>query len=66
MPMGGTTACPICGKPYKWYSLTVADQSACPECVYEAEQSVSRTSNDRERERRRRFFNNEGIGRFHR
>jgi len=35
--MNGTVKCPICGKPYKWYSHTVADQTACPDCVREAE-----------------------------
>lgn len=35
--MNGTVKCPICGKPYKWYSHTTADQSACPKCVREAE-----------------------------
>ncbi len=29
--------CPLCGKPYKVYSYTIADQSACPKCVGEAE-----------------------------
>ena len=35
--MNGTLKCPICGEPYKWYSHTVADQSACPKCVAKAE-----------------------------
>lgn len=35
--MQGTLKCPICGKAYKWYSMTVADQTACPKCVSEAE-----------------------------
>lgn len=38
--MNGTAKCPICGKPYKWYSHTVADQSACPSCVAEAEKPL--------------------------
>ncbi len=38
--MRGTLKCPICGRPYKWYAHTVADQSACPKCVAEAEQSI--------------------------
>lgn len=33
-----TIQCPICGKPYKVYPFTTADQSACPSCVREAEQ----------------------------
>jgi hypothetical protein len=32
-----TTKCPICGKPYKVYAFSAADQSACPACVLEAE-----------------------------
>lgn len=35
--MNGTLKCPVCGEPYKWYSHTVADQSACPACVSKAE-----------------------------
>lgn len=41
--MNGTVKCPICGKPYKWYSHTVADQSACPKCVSEATSSTFAT-----------------------
>ncbi len=37
MPMmEQTVKCPICGKPYKVYSHTSADQSACPACQREA------------------------------
>ncbi len=28
--------CPICHKPYKVYSHSAADQTACPECVAKA------------------------------
>lgn len=28
-----TIKCPICGKPYKVYAFSAADQSACPSCV---------------------------------
>ena len=38
--MKGTVKCPICGKPYKWYSHTVADQSACPKCVSYADEET--------------------------
>jgi len=34
--MNGTAKCPICGKPYRWYSHTIADQTACPSCVQAA------------------------------
>lgn len=36
----GTAKCPFCGRLYKWYAHTVADQSACPRCVAEAERAV--------------------------
>ena len=36
---GKTIKCPICEKPYKVYMHTVADQSACPKCVAEAERN---------------------------
>lgn len=49
--MNGTTRkCPICGAPYKVYDMTVADQSACPDCVAEAERRV-RTPTEYERNR---------------
>ncbi len=35
--MEQTVKCPICGEPYKIYSHTTADQSACPDCVAKAE-----------------------------
>jgi hypothetical protein len=28
-----TVQCPICGAPYKVYTFSAADQSACPRCV---------------------------------
>ena len=31
--MEQTLKCPICGEPYKGYSHTTVDQSACPKCV---------------------------------
>lgn len=34
--MEATMKCPICGEPYKTYSHTVADQTACPKCVSKA------------------------------
>jgi len=35
--MEQTIRCKICGKPYKVYSHYAGDQSACPECVRQAE-----------------------------
>ena len=35
--MEKTAKCPICGRLYKIYSHTTADQSACPKCVTQAE-----------------------------
>lgn len=55
--MQGTIKCPICGRPYKWYSMTVADQSACPTCVEIAERRASSPTQDEEREYSRRRSN---------
>jgi ribosome-binding protein aMBF1 (putative translation factor) len=57
--MKRTAKCPICGAPYQIFDMTVADQSACPECVREGERRVTRpTDREREEQRRRRsrFF----------
>lgn len=40
MSLDRTVKCPICGEPYKTYSHTVADQSACPDCVNKAEKKI--------------------------
>lgn len=37
--MEQTVKCHICGKPYKFYAYSAADQSACPDCVAKAEQN---------------------------
>lgn len=37
-----TVACPICGEPYKVFAMTVADQSACPDCVRKANAKLGR------------------------
>jgi hypothetical protein len=44
MPSEWTRRCPICGAPYKCYNMTVADQSACPDCIAEAERQLERPS----------------------
>ena len=57
--LGGTVKCPICGAPYKWHAFTVADQSACPACVAEAERRLLHPSDDeiaRRGRRRREYF----------
>ena len=36
-----TVKCRICGDPYKFLSMIVRDQSACPKCVAEAERNMS-------------------------
>lgn len=56
MSMGGTIKCPICGRPYKWFAHFAGDQSACPACRAEAEQSVFRPDTDEQIRRRRRFY----------
>lgn len=48
--------CLICGKPYTFYNYYVGDQTYCPECRAEAKKAVARPSNQKEIERRRRFF----------
>lgn len=53
-----TVKCPICGKPYKFMPYYAGDQSACRECVAEAERATQRKSNQQERERRQHYFNN--------
>jgi len=57
--MGGTIKCKIWGAPYKWYSMTVVDQSACPKCVGETERRERFPSDEEQREyerRRTRYF----------
>ena len=46
--MQGTVKCSICGRPYKWYSMTVADQPACPTCVEIAERKATRPTDEEE------------------
>jgi len=41
---GTTRKCPVCGKPYKVYNMTVADQSACPKCVAESNKNYKKNS----------------------
>lgn len=51
-----TVKCHICGKPYKFYAFSAADQSACPACVAEAERAVDRPSTPGEAARRKRYW----------
>lgn len=51
-----TIKCPICGRPYKFYPFSAADQSACPACVREAEEAIFRPDTEEERRRRRKYF----------
>lgn len=51
-----TIKCHICGKPYKFYAFTAADQSACPECVRQARESEMRGSSEAEKRRRAAYF----------
>jgi len=48
-----TIQCRVCGRAYKFYSMTVADQSACPACVREAEDAATRPSSPEQIRRRR-------------
>ena len=43
--MERTIKCPICSEPYKFYSHSAADQSACPDCVRKAEAKIRKNSN---------------------
>ena len=56
MSIPTTRKCPICGRPYKVYDMYAGDQSACPECVAEAEKGVRRPSTPAEIGRRGRYY----------
>ena len=56
----GTKKCPICGRPYKWFSHYAGDQSACRSCVAEAENQTSRPDTEREKMRRKIFWGGGG------
>lgn len=54
-----TRKCPICGRPYKVYSMMAGDQSACADCRSEAERRERKPTDDELRryaERRRQYF----------
>ena len=53
-----TVKCKICGKPYKFYMFSAADQSACPACVSVAERVVKRDSSADDLAFRRSCFGN--------
>ena len=40
--MERTVKCPICSEPYKIYSYTTADQSACSDCIRKAEKKIGK------------------------
>lgn len=44
--MEQTVKCTICGQPYKFYSFSAADQSACPSCVSKAERNTGGRGTD--------------------
>ncbi len=54
--MEQTVKCPICGKPYKVYSHTVADQSACSRCVEKAEKKIQGSCDYQKREMQQHYF----------
>jgi uncharacterized paraquat-inducible protein A len=47
--------CKICGSVYRWFSMTVADQSMCPDCHAELERrrDAPTEAEDNEAARRR-------------
>lgn len=58
-----TVKCAICGAPYKVYDMSVADQSACPDCVREAARRrdyPTRVDEDARARRRARYFGDWG------
>ena len=54
--MEKTIKCPICGQPYKFYSFSSADQSACPSCVSKAERNTIKDFRDFPRETQQEYF----------
>jgi len=57
--MERTIRCPICSEPYKFYSYSAADQSACPDCVRKAEAKMRNkniSSGDFRRESQQEYF----------
>lgn len=55
MSLGRTLKCRICEAPYKFYSMMVGDQSACPRCVAAAERQMREPTQDElEQQARRR------------
>lgn len=51
--------CRICGRTYTFYLFSVADQSACHECVRAARHAAERESNAEEARRRAEYFGKE-------
>lgn len=48
--------CGVCGKHYKIYMHTVADQSACRDCVSAAEEACARDSTYVEISKRANYY----------
>lgn len=46
--------CKVCGAPYEFYSMTVADQSVCPDCRRAREQALREPTDEQQRERAER------------
>jgi hypothetical protein len=48
--------CPICGKPYEFFSMMVGDQSCCPGCRLAAKNAVKQSDTLDQIRRREKFF----------
>ncbi len=46
--------CKVCGAPYQFYNMTVADQSVCPDCRQARQQALEQPTEEQQRERARR------------
>lgn len=52
--MNQIVKCEVCGAPYEFYNMTVADQSVCPECRHARRQAMENPTEDQQRERERK------------
>lgn len=57
MELNPIVKCPICGKPYRAYSMMVGDQSVCGTCRREADNAINAPDTDDTKNRRNRYFN---------
>lgn len=46
--MNDNCTCPVCGAPYKFYSMTVKEQDLCPACVAARNRALERPTPEQE------------------